>query len=70
MALKELVPWRWGGLSRLTEDAPLHSFRREIDAMHREMERLFEDAWRGRTSLLPEMGLGGASWPSVDEMAA
>lgn len=68
MALKELVPWRWGGLSRPGEDEiPLHSFRREIDKLHREMERLFEDAWRGRTSFPPETWLGGASWPSVDE---
>lgn len=69
MAMKELVPWRWGGLSRPTEqDTPFHGFRREIDTLHREMERLFDDVWRerGRFSW-PESFGGEKAWPSIDE---
>lgn len=40
MALKELVPWRWGGLRRWEEDRPFLAFRHEMD-------RLFDDFWRG-----------------------
>jgi len=71
MALKEMVPWRWGGLRRLaSEEMPVQAFRSEIDTLHREMDRLFEDLWRdrGRFSLLPETRSGGEAWPSVDEM--
>jgi HSP20 family protein len=70
MALKELVPWRWGGLGRLAEgEAPLQGFRSDIDTLHREMDRLFEDLWRerGRFSILPAISSTGGSWPSIDE---
>jgi len=70
MALKELVPWRWGGLRRLEEeDRPFLAFRREIEPLHREIDRLFEDFWRGATrqSLLPEPWALGEVAPRVDE---
>jgi len=48
MSLKEVVPWRWGGLRRWdVEDRPFESFYKEMDALHKEMDRLFEDFWKG-----------------------
>jgi HSP20 family protein len=48
MTLKEMVPWRWGGLRRWEEgERPLQMFGREIDTLHRDMDRLFEDFMRG-----------------------
>lgn len=58
MALGELAPWRWGGLRRRMQrdDRPFESFRREIEALQREMDRLFERVWgeAESASLLPE----------------
>lgn len=44
--LRELVPWRWGGLhpSR-SEEKPFEHFRSEMVAIQRVMDRLFEDFW-------------------------
>lgn len=70
MALKELVPWHWGGLRRWeAEDRPFETRHREMDALHREMDRVFEDLWRGsgRPSLLPEAWGFGEVSPRVDE---
>lgn len=48
MTLKEMVPWRWGGLRRWDdEDRPVETFFREMDTLHKEMDRLFEDFWKG-----------------------
>jgi len=48
MTLKEMVPWRWGGLRRWDEeDRPFESFLREMDSLHKDMDRLFEDFWKG-----------------------
>jgi len=55
MTLKEMVPWRWGGLRRWDEeDRPFESFFREMDNLHKDMDRLFEDFWKGsgRDSLM------------------
>lgn len=61
MARGELTPWRWGGLRRFGEDRGFESFRREIDELHRSLDRLFEDAWGGgpTSSLLPELWTRG-----------
>lgn len=70
MALKELVPWRFGGLRRWEGDAgPLEGFRREMEALHREMERVFDDFWRGagRSSVLSDVWAHGAVMPRIDE---
>ncbi len=48
MTLKDIVPWRWGGLRHWDEeDRPYESFLREMDSLHKEMDRLFEDFWKG-----------------------
>jgi HSP20 family protein len=48
MTLKDMVPWRWGGLRHWDEeDRPYESFLREMDSLHKEMDRLFEDFWKG-----------------------
>jgi len=62
MTLKEMVPWRWGGLRRWDdEDRPFESFLREMDSLQKDMDRLFEDFWRGsgRRSLM------ATHWPSM-----
>jgi HSP20 family protein len=70
MAIKELVPWKWGGLRRWeTEDRPIAGFRREMESIHRAMERLFEDLWSGHfeSARLPELWSGGDVVPRIDE---
>jgi HSP20 family protein len=48
MTLKDIVPWRWGGLRPWDEeDRPYESFLREMGSLHNEMDRLFEDFWKG-----------------------
>lgn len=48
MTLKEMVPWRWGGLRRWdVEDRPFESFLHEMETLHKDMDRLFDDFWKG-----------------------
>jgi HSP20 family protein len=70
MKHKALAPWRWGGLSRWDEDdQPLRSFRREMETLQRDMDRLFSDFWRdeGRMFNLPESWGSKHLIPQVDE---
>lgn len=70
MTLKDMVPWRWGGLRGWDEEArPYESFLREMDSLHKEMDRLFEDFWKGSGShsLMAEPWQRGALNPRVDE---
>jgi HSP20 family protein len=68
MALGEMVPWRWGGLRRAgRDDRAFEAFRGDIAALHREMDRLFENLWNdsfgstllsgewGRTEIAPQL---------------
>ena len=76
MSLKELAPWRWGGLRRWDEeDRPYESFFREMDSLHKEMDRLFEEFWKGsgRHSMMAapwrsmlSTGMHGGVIPSID----
>ena len=78
MTLKEIVPWRWGGLRRWDdEDRPFESFLKEMDSLHRDMDRLFEDFWKGsgRLSMMttPWQPMTRSPWehsevmPRIDE---
>ena len=70
MSLKELMPWRWGGLRRWEgEGQPLENFRYEISELQDEMDRLFEDFWRtgGRSRQLPGRWMRGDLLPEVDQ---
>ena len=71
MTIKDIVPWRWGGLRHWEEDEhrPYQSFLREMDSLHKEMDRLFDDFWKGSG---PHHHAGqpwfeGALTPRVDE---
>lgn len=65
MTIRDLIPW-----GRENDRAP--SIYRDSDrdpfmALHREMNRLFDDAFRGFGSRLPSFGgFAGAGWPSVE----
>ncbi|HEX7081788.1 MAG TPA: Hsp20/alpha crystallin family protein [Gammaproteobacteria bacterium] len=60
MPIGDIVPWRWGGLRRgEPEERSFESFRREIETLHREMDRLFEGMWRE----------GFRAWPLPDYWA-
>ncbi len=53
--MKQIIPWRWGGLrSWEDEDRPFGSFSHGMDSLHKEMDLLFEDFWKGndRPSLM------------------
>jgi HSP20 family protein len=70
MKHKALAPWRWGGLSSWDEnDQPLRTFRREMETLQRDMDRLFADFWRdeGRMFNMPEMFASRHLMPRVDE---
>ncbi|TKB82088.1 MAG: Hsp20/alpha crystallin family protein, partial [Mesorhizobium sp.] len=67
MAIRDLIPW-----GRENNQAP--SLFRDSDrdpflALHREMNRLFDEAFRGFDTRLPSLGglsAARASWPSVE----
>lgn len=71
MKRKPITPWRWGGLKHWeTDHHPLQSFRHRFEALRRDMDRFFEDFWRGDEPplALPETWLGGTDlMPRVDE---
>jgi len=70
MGFGDIVPWKWGGLRHWDrEERPLESFRREMDSLHRNMDRMFEsllsegpgpsmlsDVW-GRGQIMPQLDL-------------
>lgn len=53
MAIGNLVPWRWGSLRHADEPRSFDSLRAEMDALHRNIDRLFSDMWSG--SLAPSL---------------
>jgi HSP20 family protein len=64
MAIKDLIPWNGGrevGIHRGTDVNP-------VFALHREMNRMFDDVFRG-FDLAPfasTRGIGALGWPQVD----
>jgi len=71
MTRKHIGPWRWGGLKKWEEEAhPLETFRKQMEALRRDMDRLFENFWhREELPLAPhETWLGSAElMPRVDQ---
>ncbi|MBP0583399.1 Hsp20/alpha crystallin family protein [Labrys sp. LIt4] len=68
MSVRDLIPWGRNSAGQLP------SFFREGDrdpflSLHREMNRLFDDAFRSFDTRLPNVGRigsSGANWPSVE----
>jgi len=63
MTIRDMIPWSRGA-------ATPPSIRAEADwspflSLHREMNRLFDDVFRGVDSRFPALG-GGDRWPSVE----
>ena len=57
MTIKQIIPWRWGGLrSWEDENRPFESFLQRMDSLHKEMDHLFGDFWKGneRHTLMTE----------------
>jgi len=70
MTLKQIIPWRWGGLrSWEDEDRPFESFFHGMDSLHKEMNHLFEDFLKsnGRPSLSPKPWDYAPLNPQLDE---
>lgn len=70
MTLKEMMPWRWGGLRSWEDDErPFESFFNGMDSLHKEMDRLFSEFRKMSTHPMPM----GRSWdlsqvtPRIDE---
>ncbi|MER9894765.1 Hsp20/alpha crystallin family protein [Mesorhizobium sp. M0119] len=67
MAIRDFIPW-----GRENNQAPSlfrHGDRDPFLALHREMNRLFDEAFRGFDTRLPSLGglsAARASWPSVE----
>lgn len=44
MTLRAITPWKWGGLRPWQrDDDPFTGFRQQMDSLHRDMGRLFDD---------------------------
>lgn len=69
MAIGDMVPFKWGGLRRWErESEPVESFRRDMDRLHREIDRLFDGVLTESAgpSWLSEMWGRGALTPQLD----
>jgi HSP20 family protein len=70
MTLREIVPWRWGGLRHWEPDErPFGGFRRQMESMHREMDKMFNDMMSEplRHSLIPQALGHELTMPNIDE---
>ena len=70
MTLREIVPWRWGGLRHWEpEQGPFGTIRRQMETLHREMDRLFDEMTRetGRPSFMPTAWGRELAMPNIDE---
>lgn len=70
MTLREIVPWRWGGLRRWEpEEGPFGTVRRQMETLHREMDRLFDEMTTEtvRPSFTPMAWGREFAMPNIDE---
>ena len=68
--LREIVPWRWGGLRRWEpEEGPFGTVRRQMETLHREMDRLFDEmsTETARTPFMPTAWGRELATPNIDE---
>jgi len=68
--MRDILPWRWGGLRRWQRDEePTGGFRDQMEALHKEMDRLFENAMSSSWGepLLTRPMLREAVMPVIDE---
>jgi HSP20 family protein len=71
MTLREIVPWKWGGLRRWQADEdPFYGFRQQMDSLHRDMDRLFEEMVNDtdRGSIFPRALGREMMMPVIDEI--
>jgi len=62
MEHSSLIPWTWGRLShRREEEAPLPVFRSELELLHRDMDRLFDELWHSNGGGAPAL----SAWTSA-----
>jgi HSP20 family protein len=64
MAVRDLIPW---GRSRSSVPSPMP--REEVSpflTLHREMNRLFDDVFRGFDAGMPSLFGHGPAWPSLE----
>src|SRR5438874_6867680 len=64
MAFRDLIPWNNQGRNVVQRSAYVHPFL----AMHREMNRMFDDVFRGfdLAPLSMDRGFGAIGWPNID----
>jgi len=70
MTLREIVPWRWGGLRHWQGDeGPFVGIRKQMESLHREMDKLFEDMSSEpvRKSFMPQAWAHELVMPDIDE---
>jgi HSP20 family protein len=65
MAIGDIVPFRWGGLRRIDDDRTFDTFRTEMEALHRNIERTFGNVVGG-PSLLSDVWASRDVVPNVD----
>lgn len=61
MAIRDLIPWNRGRDVSIRQTGDVHPFL----ALHREMNRLFEDAFRG-FDLAPRFSDQYMGWPNIE----
>jgi len=70
MTLREIVPWKWGGLRHWGRDeGPFGGFRSQMESMHREMDRMFDEMANepARKSFFPQDWGREMLTPEIDE---
>jgi len=68
MSVRDLIPWGHNN-SRQVPSVPRDEGRDSFLSLHREVNRLFDDVFRGFGSGLPSFGSGSdfnAGWPNVE----
>lgn len=65
MAISDIVPFRWGGLRRIDDDRTFDTFRTEMEAFHRNIDRAFGNIFSG-PSLLSDVWASRDVVPNVD----